>query len=72
MDGVHQAMVEAIDAPAQDRFQLITEHSGDEERSTRSEKVRAGSPILLRTAGNHLAGLWRRHDRTCEVRQRRV
>ena len=25
-DGVHQAMVEAIDAPAQDRFQIITEH----------------------------------------------
>jgi 4-oxalocrotonate tautomerase len=26
-DGVHQAMVEAIDAPAQDRFQVVTEHS---------------------------------------------
>jgi 4-oxalocrotonate tautomerase len=26
-DGVHQAMIEAIDAPAQDRFQIITEHS---------------------------------------------
>jgi len=26
-DGVHQAMVEAIDIPAQDRFQVITEHS---------------------------------------------
>lgn len=26
-DGVHQAMIEAIDAPAQDRFQVITEHS---------------------------------------------
>jgi 4-oxalocrotonate tautomerase len=25
-DGVHRAMVEAIDAPAQDRFQVITEH----------------------------------------------
>jgi phenylpyruvate tautomerase PptA (4-oxalocrotonate tautomerase family) len=25
-DGVHQAMVEAIDAPRQDRFQIITEH----------------------------------------------
>ena len=25
-DGVHQAMVEAIDAPPQDRFQVITEH----------------------------------------------
>jgi 4-oxalocrotonate tautomerase len=25
-DGVHRAMVEAIDAPAQDRFQLLTEH----------------------------------------------
>jgi phenylpyruvate tautomerase PptA (4-oxalocrotonate tautomerase family) len=26
-DGVHQAMVEAIDAPPQDRFQIVTEHS---------------------------------------------
>jgi 4-oxalocrotonate tautomerase len=26
-DGVHQAMIEAIDAPAQDRFQIVTEHS---------------------------------------------
>jgi phenylpyruvate tautomerase PptA (4-oxalocrotonate tautomerase family) len=26
-DGVHQAMAEAIDAPAQDRFQIVTEHS---------------------------------------------
>jgi 4-oxalocrotonate tautomerase len=26
-DGVHQAMIDAIDAPAQDRFQIITEHS---------------------------------------------
>jgi phenylpyruvate tautomerase PptA (4-oxalocrotonate tautomerase family) len=26
-DGVHQAMVEAIDAPLQDRFQIVTEHS---------------------------------------------
>ena len=26
-DGVHRAMVEAIDAPEQDRFQIITEHS---------------------------------------------
>ena len=25
-DGVHRAMVEAIEAPAQDRFQVITEH----------------------------------------------
>ena len=25
-DGVHQAIVEAIDAPPQDRFQIITEH----------------------------------------------
>lgn len=25
-DGVHRAMVEAIDAPRQDRFQIITEH----------------------------------------------
>ncbi len=29
-DGVHQAMVEAIDAPAQDRFQIITEHSAND------------------------------------------
>lgn len=26
-DGIHQAMVEAIEIPAQDRFQIITEHS---------------------------------------------
>jgi 4-oxalocrotonate tautomerase len=26
-DGIHQAMVETIDAPAQDRFQIITQHS---------------------------------------------
>jgi 4-oxalocrotonate tautomerase len=26
-EGVHQAMIEAIDAPAQDRFQIITQHS---------------------------------------------
>ena len=26
-EAVHQAMVEAIDAPPQDRFQIITEHS---------------------------------------------
>ncbi len=25
-DGVHQAMVEALDVPAQDRFQVIAEH----------------------------------------------
>jgi 4-oxalocrotonate tautomerase len=25
-DGVHRALVEATDAPAQDRFQIITEH----------------------------------------------
>ena len=25
-DGIHQAMVEAIDAPVQDRFQIVTEH----------------------------------------------
>jgi 4-oxalocrotonate tautomerase len=25
-DGVHQALVEAMDVPAQDRFQIITEH----------------------------------------------
>jgi 4-oxalocrotonate tautomerase len=29
-DGVHQAMVEAIDAPSQDRFQVITEHSAND------------------------------------------
>jgi 4-oxalocrotonate tautomerase len=29
-DGVHQAMVEAIDAPAQDRFQIVTEHSAND------------------------------------------
>ena len=29
-DGVHQAMVEAIDAPAQDRFQIITQHSAND------------------------------------------
>lgn len=29
-DGVHQAMIEAIDAPAQDRFQIITEHSAND------------------------------------------
>lgn len=28
-DGVHQAMTETINAPAQDRFQIITEHSAD-------------------------------------------
>ena len=26
-DGVHRAMVEAIEAPSQDRFQVVTEHS---------------------------------------------
>lgn len=26
-DGVHQAMIETIDAPPQDRFQIVTEHS---------------------------------------------
>ena len=26
-EGVHQALVEAMDAPQQDRFQIITEHS---------------------------------------------
>ena len=26
-DGVHQALIEAIEAPAQDRFQIMTEHS---------------------------------------------
>jgi 4-oxalocrotonate tautomerase len=29
-DGVHQAMIEAIDAPAQDRFQIITEHPAND------------------------------------------
>lgn len=29
-DGVHQAMVEAIDAPPQDRFQIITQHSAND------------------------------------------
>ena len=29
-DGVHQAMVEAIDAPPQDRFQIITEHPAND------------------------------------------
>jgi phenylpyruvate tautomerase PptA (4-oxalocrotonate tautomerase family) len=28
-DGVHQAMVDAIAIPAEDRFQLITEHSAE-------------------------------------------
>src|SRR5215472_11543930 len=26
-DGIHQAMVETIDAPSQDRFQIINQHS---------------------------------------------
>jgi 4-oxalocrotonate tautomerase len=29
-DGVHQAMVEAIEIPPQDRFQIITEHPAGE------------------------------------------
>lgn len=29
-DGVHQAMVESIDAPPQDRFQIITQHSAND------------------------------------------
>src|SRR5579864_1543842 len=29
-DGVHQAMVEAIEIPSQDRFQIITEHSAND------------------------------------------
>jgi phenylpyruvate tautomerase PptA (4-oxalocrotonate tautomerase family) len=29
-DGIHQAMVEAIEIPAQDRFQVITEHSAND------------------------------------------
>jgi 4-oxalocrotonate tautomerase len=28
-DGVHRALIEAMDAPAQDRFQIITEHPAD-------------------------------------------
>jgi phenylpyruvate tautomerase PptA (4-oxalocrotonate tautomerase family) len=29
-DGVHQALVEAIDAPPQDRFQIVTQHTGND------------------------------------------
>jgi 4-oxalocrotonate tautomerase len=29
-DAVHQAMVETINIPAPDRFQLISEHGGDD------------------------------------------
>ena len=29
-DGVHQAMVEATEIPAQDRFQIITEHRAED------------------------------------------
>jgi 4-oxalocrotonate tautomerase len=29
-DAVHQALVESIEAPAQDRFQIVTEHSGND------------------------------------------
>jgi len=29
-DGVHQALVEAVDAPPQDRFQLISEYSAND------------------------------------------
>jgi phenylpyruvate tautomerase PptA (4-oxalocrotonate tautomerase family) len=29
-DGIHQTMVEAIDAPPQDRFQIITEHTSND------------------------------------------
>ena len=29
-DAVHQALVETIDVPAKDRFQLITEHDADD------------------------------------------
>ena len=28
-DGVHQAMVEALGVPVQDRFQVVTEHNAD-------------------------------------------
>lgn len=29
-DGIHQAMVEAIEIPSQDRFQVISEHSAND------------------------------------------
>jgi 4-oxalocrotonate tautomerase len=29
-DGLHQAMIEALEIPAQDRFQVITEHSAND------------------------------------------
>jgi 4-oxalocrotonate tautomerase len=29
-DGVHQAMIEAIEIPPQDRFQIITQHSAND------------------------------------------
>jgi phenylpyruvate tautomerase PptA (4-oxalocrotonate tautomerase family) len=29
-NGVHQAMVEAIEIPAQDRFQIVTQHSAND------------------------------------------
>jgi 4-oxalocrotonate tautomerase len=29
-DGVHQAMIESIDAPPQDRFQVVTEHPAND------------------------------------------
>src|SRR5580704_298207 len=29
-DGVHQAMIESIDAPPQDRFQVVTEHAAND------------------------------------------
>jgi 4-oxalocrotonate tautomerase len=29
-DGVHQAMVEAIEIPPQDRFQIVTQHSAND------------------------------------------
>jgi phenylpyruvate tautomerase PptA (4-oxalocrotonate tautomerase family) len=29
-DGVHQALVEAIDAPPQDRFQIVTQHTAND------------------------------------------
>jgi phenylpyruvate tautomerase PptA (4-oxalocrotonate tautomerase family) len=28
-DAAHQALIETVDAPADDRFQIITEHEGD-------------------------------------------
>jgi phenylpyruvate tautomerase PptA (4-oxalocrotonate tautomerase family) len=35
-DGVHQAMIETIGVPADDRFQVITEHPGGDSSTTRT------------------------------------